>query len=322
MRVDVYESVTQTMLAELEKGVAPWRKPWIGGGPVNVRTGKPYRGINIFLLGISEYGDPRWGTFDAVKETAVKAAIAEGREIITETKVVKGRPRKTYYEVIDGEKVWFRGGVRKGEKGTYIVLSKKVRKRQKDENDEESGSYLLRRFYTVFNAEQAEGLPAIQTEYEHEPIERAQQLVDGFVGGPAVLFGGGRASYSLTKDLVRCPEMGQFVTAEAFYSTLYHELVHATGAESRLKRDMSMYFASVPYSKEELVAEMGAAMLCGIAGIDNLDDSASYVGGWLERLQDDRKLVVSAAGFAQRAADLILGVTFEEEEDKQVELAA
>lgn len=278
-RTDVYESVTDRIVAALEEGVVPWRQPWVGGGPVNVRTGRPYRGVNTFLLGISKYGDPRWGTYKAIREVG--------------------------------------GNVRKGEKATWIVLWKPVKKRA--ETEDEQGSYLLLRQYAVFNAEQADGLPAFVTEYEHEPIERAQMVVAGYVPGPAVLYGGGAASYSPAKDLVRCPDLGQFTTPEAFYSTLYHELVHSTGHEKRLNRLEPALFGTDPYAREELVAEMGAAMLCGVAGIDNQDESASYVAGWLERLRNDRKLVVQAAAQAQKAADLILGTTFEPEQEPQNE---
>ena len=276
-RIDVYESVTDRIVASLEKGVVPWRKPWVGGGPINVRSGRPYRGVNIFLLGMTEYGDPRWGTYKAIQEAG--------------------------------------GQVRKGEKSTSIILWKPVSKRP-TEDQEKGDQYMLLKMYSVFNAEQADDLPEYQTEFEHEPIERAQQIVDGFVGAPAILFGGDRACYSPPLDQVRCPELGQFRTVEGYYGTLYHELVHSTGHEKRLARLEPALFGTDPYAREELVAEMGAAMLCGMAGIDNQDESASYVGGWLERLQDDRKLVVQAAAQAQKAADLILGTTFEEQEAK------
>jgi antirestriction protein ArdC len=281
-RIDVYESVTDRIVASLESGVVPWRTPWVGGGPVSIRSGKPYRGVNIFLLGLSPYGDPRWGTFKAIKEAG--------------------------------------GHVRKGEKSTHVILWKPV-SRQKEENGQAlDSSYMLLRTYSVFNAEQADGLPEYKTEFEHEPIERAQMLVDGYEGGPGILFGGGEASYEPFKDLVRCPEMNQFRSVEGYYSTLYHELIHSTGHEKRLKRIERALFGTSPYAKEELVAEMGAAMLCGLAGIDNQDQSAAYVDGWLSALRNDRKLVVQAAAQAQKAADLILGTTFGELVEPQQQL--
>ena len=101
--------------------------------------------------------------------------------------------------------------------------------------------------------------------------------------------------------MVRVPMLDQFTSAEAYYSTLYHELVHSTGHESRLDRLEGTGFGTGPYAKEELVAEMGAAMLCGMAGIENLDQSAAYIANWLEPLRNDKKFVVSAAGMAQKA---------------------
>jgi antirestriction protein ArdC len=114
--------------------------------------------------------------------------------------------------------------------------------------------------------------------------------------------------------------MNQFRSVEGYYSTLYHELIHSTGHEKRLKRIERALFGTSPYAKEELVAEMGAAMLCGLAGIDNQDQSAAYVDGWLSALRNDRKLVVQAAAQAQKAADLILGTTFGELVEPQQQL--
>lgn len=272
---DVYQSVTDKIINALEKGTVPWRVPWVAGGPVSLRSNKRYRGVNVFLLSLAGYGDPRWGTFKSVKDAG--------------------------------------GYVRKGERGTTIILWKPTKRRGEDENGEENETpYLLLRTYVVFNGEQCEGLPELQLEFENEPIERAEEIVAGFVGGPGILLGGGRASYSPLKDLVRCPVLGNFTSPEAYYSTIYHELLHATGHESRLKRIEPALFGTIPYAQEELVAEMGAAMLCGMAGIDNLDQSAAYVDGWLERLRNDRRLVVQAAAQAQKGADLILGTTFAE----------
>lgn len=320
-RGTVYEQVTERILAELEAGVVPWRKPWVGGGPINVRNGRPYRGINVFLLTLQGRSDPRWGTYNAMREAAVRQAIAEGRQIVTETTTVRGRQRVVNFEIVNGVKQRFDGGVDRGEKGTSIILWKPVTKRAKQETGEDSDErYLLLRSYVVFNAEQAVGLaPWKPREYDNEPLERAQEIVDGYTG-PGIHYGGSVASYSMMADRIDCPALPQFESSDAFYSTLFHELTHSTGIESRLGRDMSGYFASIPYSKEELVAEMGAAMLCGVAGIDNLDQSAAYVGNWLEKLRDDKKLVVQAAAAAQRSSDFILGTTFEESEEPQLAL--
>ena len=312
----VYQAVTDRIIDAIKQGeVAPWRKPWKGGGPVQIRNGRPYRGINIFLLALAGYSDPRWGTFKAMKEAAVAKARGEGRTII-EKSVKRGKYTKThYFEVVDGQEVFFSGGVRKGEKSTSIILWKPVKKKSKSGEEEDEG-YLLLKSYLVFNAEQCDEMPELPGAREHEPIETAERIANGFVG-PTVDFGGDRAFYSPTLDFVKIPIPENFDSAEAYYSTLYHELVHSTGHESRINRLESTQFGSGPYAKEELVAEMGAAMLCGMAGIDNLDQSASYVSGWLEKLESDPKLVVQAASLANKAADLILGESFEDSQDPE-----
>lgn len=315
----VYQAVTDRIIEAIEQGgVAPWRKPWRNGGPVQIRNGRAYRGINVFLLSLMPYGDPRWGTFKAMKEAAVRQARSEGRTII-EKIVKRGRNTvTTYFEEIDGKEELFRGGVRKGEHGTSIILWKPVKRKPKPGEDESlDDGYLLLKSYSVFNVEQCDDMPPLPEAREHEPIERAEEIANGFVG-PTVDFGGDRAAYSPSLDFVKIPIPENFESGEAFYSTLFHELIHSTGHESRLNRLESTQFGSGPYAKEELVAEMGAAMLCGMAEIDNLDQSASYVSGWLERLQNDPKLVVQAAALANKAADLILGEKFDSQDPENV----
>jgi len=276
-RTDVYQSVTDRLIEAIEAGTAPWQRPWIGGGPVNVRNGRAYRGINIFLLEMTSafkgYSDPRWGTYKALGEVGAQ--------------------------------------VRKGEHATSVILWKPVPKK-KASDDEEDSNYMLLRSYSVFNAEQADGVPALPKGFEHDPSERAEEIVRGYVPhGPLIQFGGSSAFYRQDDDVVGCPQMSQFKKIEGYYSTLFHELVHSTGHKSRLDRLQRTGFGSGPYAKEELVAEMGAAMLCGSVGIDNLDQSASYVKGWLRPLQEDPRFAIQAAANAQRAADLILGATFD-----------
>ena len=284
--IDVYQSVTDRIIASLEEGTSPWRKPWVGGGPRNVETGRPYSGINVFLLTLAPYGDPRWGVYEAIKRAG--------------------------------------GQVRRGEHHTKIVFLRRVNKRRSDgaKEGDDPGSYFLFKYYNVFNAEQADGLPPFEdTAFDNEPIERAEQIALGYIG-PTVTFGGDRAFYSATTDMVRVPMLDQFESPEAYYSTLYHELVHSTGHESRLDRLESTGFGTGPYAKEELVAEMGAAMLCGKAGIENLDQSAAYVANWLGALRNDKKFVVSAAGKAQEAAELVLGQVARGDSEPQLALTS
>jgi antirestriction protein ArdC len=273
---DVYTSVTDRIIEALENGTVPWKKPWrVRGGPVNVKTRRPYRGINVFLLALAGYDDPRWGTYRAIQSCG--------------------------------------GQVRKGEKGTRVILWKPVKaKGEDDEEDgaEKKGGYLLLRDYVVFNAEQADGLPEFEfEEIEFDPNERAQEIIDGYVEGtgPPLHHGGDRAYYNVLADAVTVPKQGDFDDGDSYYATVFHEFVHSTGHESRLKRIESVNFGSDPYAKEELVAEMGAAMLNGLAGIETREEnSAAYVANWLRSLRDDSRLVINAAAAAQKAADWIV----------------
>lgn len=326
MKVDVYQTVTDRILKSLEDGVAVWRKPWktTGGYPISISTGKAYRGINVLLLMLEGHNDPRWGTFDAVKEAAAAQAKREGRDIVIE----QSKRGKQYWEIIDGERVWFKGGVRKGEKGTQIVFWKKIDKKEPKEGERDN--FWMLKTYVVFNATQVEGLPALAEEEVREftPIEQAEQIVNGYVwtpgsenDGPPVFFGSDRAAYDPRKDTVQMPDPEQFISDESYYATFFHELTHSTGGEKRLKRIETTLFGTDPYAKEELVAEIGASFLSGIAGFEDAggDQSAAYIGGWLKPLQNDKKFVVQAAAQAQKAVDLILGTTFDDEPAKEAD---
>lgn len=291
-RRDIYQEVTDKIVAALEAGTIPWHKPWKnlkGDLPYSLSTGKPYRGINVFTLALSGYSDPRWGTYKAIGEAG--------------------------------------GQVRKGEKGTRIILWKRFTKKGVDENGEPNKPYVFLTDYVVFNAEQADGLPELETEElpEHDLIEEGEKLIQGYVdstrkygksikAGPALNFGGNRAFYNLTNDRVTTPLIGQFETPEEYYSTNFHELVHSTGHKDRLDRLEPATFGSDPYAREELVAELGASLLAGVIGLEiDGDNSAAYLAGWVKTLKGDPKMVVQAAAAAQKAADLILGTTFDEQ---------
>jgi antirestriction protein ArdC len=275
---DVYANVTERVIQALEEGTVPWRKPWSAAGvPVNVRTGRPYRGVNVLLLGLTEHSDPRWGTYKAMRECG--------------------------------------GQVRKGEKATAIVLWKPVTRKGENENGELSEhGYLLARCYNVFNAEQCDGLPELELSDQSEYVvnDRAEEVINGYKSGPALLHGGDRACYSPAKDLVRMPEPESFSSSPEYYQTLFHELIHSTGHESRLARLEPALFGSDPYAKEELIAELGASMLAGLIGLETSagENSAAYIANWLEALRNDRKLIISAAAAAQKASDRIVGDTF------------
>src|SRR5260370_5452055 len=167
------------------------------------------------------------------------------------------------------------------------------------------------RYYTVFNLEQTEGLKALLRLPSAFPIESAEEIVKGTPNPPA-FEQDFRAAYIPSRDTVTMPSRTAFRSQAEYYSTLFHELTHSTGHAKRLGRegiDKHQAFGSEDYSKEELVAEMGSAMLCGVAGIEQatIGNSAAYLRGWINRLKADSRLVISSARAAQEAADYIRG---------------
>src|SRR6266542_717409 len=281
MKADAYQVITDRVIALLEQGNIPWQKPWQSGDlmPRNLISKREYRGVNVFLLHAMSYESPFWLTFNQAKELG--------------------------------------GNVKRGEKACPVVFWKWLD--VVEEGEAKRVPFL--RYYSVFNVSQCEGIsqdkipsPSGSTR-EHSPIAEAERIVDAMPKRPVIKPGLDRAYYSPSGDFVGMPAPESFRSAEDFHSVLFHELTHATGHESRLNRkgvsgtdgEWSA-FGSTPYAKEELVAEMGAAFLCGQAGIveRTLNNSAAYVASWLERLKDDRKLVVHAAAQAQKAADFIL----------------
>jgi antirestriction protein ArdC len=285
-KADVYEIVTNKIIESLEKGTVPWHQPWkTVGGPRNLQSKRPYRGINAFLLGMLPYSSPFWTTY---KGAAANNAV-----------------------------------VRKGEKGTLVVFWRVLEVDDPQAKDGKKRIPMLR-YYTVFNVEQLDPLdptqpiklPKQEELDEFDAIEDAEKVVTDFLatdGNLKFVEGGNRAFYRPADDKVTVPNRKQFEDSESFYATTFHEFVHATGHESRLGRVKDWAnFGSDPYAKEELVAEMGAAMVSGTIGIDaRAETSAGYIASWLKVLKDDKKFVVSAGAQAQKAADLILGRSFD-----------
>lgn len=209
------------------------------------------------------------------------------------------------------------GHVRKGEKGWPCIYWN-----SREEEDETSGKIKrmgFLRYYTLFNVEQTEGIeyPRVETDSRYESIQVCEQIVEGMPNPPEIVRSGTKARYSPSLDRIEIPREELFENLETFFSTLYHELVHSVGHSSRLNRPTLMEkatFGSDAYSKEELIAEMGAAYLCGHAGIEStvLDNSAAYIKSWVSRLKGDKTLVVQAASQAQKSSDYILGRNLEE----------
>ena len=283
-RTAIEEKVTQGIIDRLEAGVAPWTRPWTTDGylPTSLSTGKVYRGINTLILASAtadhEYTSPLWATYKQI------GALG--------------------------------GQVRKGEKSTAIVFWNIVKREDRVDGEDVVRRFPLLRYYNVFNVEQADGLtlPPRFTK-EREPVEFDEALdtvVDGYVDGPTLTYAAqGRAFYVPSEDRVTLPKREQFDSSEGYAETLFHELTHSTGHPTRCNRFTatggSGSFGCKSYAEEELVAEMGSALLAAHTGVTiNLDNSAAYVQSWLRTLKDDRSLVIKAAQKAQKAVDRIL----------------
>lgn len=286
-----YEIITQQIIKKLESGVIPWRRPWTTQLPTNLKSQKEYRGVNVFLLAMQGYASPYWLTF--------KQAQSIG------------------------------GHVRKGEHGTQVCFWKfgEYAKENKETGELENRSSVLLRHYTVFNVLQCDGLPDFGTgkraNNATEQIAECEAIVAAMLNPPQIELSNA-AWYRPSSDVVGIPPISTFDHAPEYYSTLFHELTHSTGHASRVGREgieTLNKFGSELYSKEELIAELGAAMLCGVTGIEQstIENSVAYIATWLKRLRDDSRLIVSAASQAQKAADYILGKSFKQSEDSTPE---
>jgi len=283
MSIRAYDRITGQIITLLEQGTVPWHKPWKAstGWPRNLVTNKPYRGINLLLLHCMSYESPFWLT--------CRQANMLG------------------------------GTVRKGEKACPVVFWKRLKVEEKEAS--EKRQIPLLRYYHVFNLAQCEGIKNGHSTAPNgaEPVlsPKPENIVANMPQRPPIKDGFTRAFYSLREDCIGMPERARFEGSEQYCATLFHELVHATGHETRLNRSTltdQSGFGSDPYCKEELIAEIGAAFLCGHAEIAErtIENSAAYVAEWLKRMKDDKKLIVHAAAQAQRAADFIIGHTPEE----------
>ena len=284
---DMYEEIAAKFVAALEAGTAPWRKTWTGGtagAPKNI-AGRPYRGVNVFLLACQGYASPFWMTFNQARKNG-----------------------------------WT---VRKGEKGTAVVFWKLLDDTKSPiVNGEHTRKIPILRYFVVFNAEQVDGVPAKflpakpAARPEAEAAAAAKKIADDFFaqdGAPSLGFGGDRAFYVPAMDAIKVPVREAFESDAAFYATIFHEAGHSTGHAKRLDRDgvngkgNGGAFLHT-YGREELVAEMTAAFLSAEAGIadDTFANSASYLASWIRTIKEDPKMIVWAAGRAQKAADFIL----------------
>jgi antirestriction protein ArdC len=299
MRTDVYQKITDQIVAALEQGVRPWHQPWSAAhmeGRVALplrHNGVAYRGVNVIALWMQAmakgYAAPVWMTF--------RQALALG------------------------------ANVRKGEKGSLVVYADKIIRTATDADTGEESEHAIpfMKGYTVFNAEQIDGLSDLYYAKPAPPTPTVQRVgrVESFFSATGVIVrhGGNRAYYSVSTDHVQMPPIESFRDAEAYYATLGHETTHWTKHPTRLDRDFGRKrWGDEGYAMEELVAELGAAFLSADLELtpELRDDHASYIESWLKVLKSDNRAIFTAASHAQRAADFLHGL----QADAKAEAAA
>ena len=270
---DLYQEITDRIISELEQGSIPWAKPWISSGAaISHSSGQPYSLLNQMLLG------------KAGEYLTFKQVQAEG------------------------------GKVKKGAKAKMVVFWKWIE--QKDEETEEVKKIPFLRYFNVFHLDDTEGIKAKYTKELPniaEPSAEADRIITDYLSRSGVKLSheeGNQAYYQPSTDRIVLPLREQFTSTAEYYSTAFHELTHSTGHSSRLDRLTKLAaFGSEEYSKEELVAEIGAATLNNAAGLEtsaSFRNSAAYVQNWLTALKNDKRLIVSASGKAEKAVNLIL----------------
>jgi len=283
--MDTYQSVTNSIIAQLQSGVAPWVKPWKADGTAdrNLVSKKTYRGINRLLLGMSAiaggFDRPEWATYKQFAESGAQ--------------------------------------VNKGEKATHIVFFKPIAGKENADTGITDAGFCVIRGYAVFNAAQTNlpasviDLPAI----DFNPNPACDAFIKGT--GAQINHGGDAAFFMPSQDRIQLPNAATFDTAGAYYATAFHELTHWTGSKPRLDRTLSGRFGNPQYAFEELVAELGAAFLCSDHSISGDLRHAGYIGNWLKACRDDNKAIFKAAALAQKAADYLHAL-----QDQKTQVAA
>ena len=288
---DLYQQVTNKIIALIENGVAPWRRTWSTYGLArNYVTRHIYTGINLILMNNTPHPIPYFMTWKQVKDM--------GGKVRKDTKAEMAIYFNMYYKdcydhTLDKEEAYKRRTA-----GEEIQVLKFIR------------------YYNVFNIADIEGIKFEIPEIESRPNEKivwCENIIENMPNSPELKsIDGNRAFYSPALDFVNMPDIKQFETPEDYYATFFHELTHATGHASRLAREEVMdpvTFGSKAYSREELVAEMGASFLCSTVQIDYdsiTEKSVAYLAGWLQVLREDSKFIFKAATEAQKAVDYIL----------------
>ena len=279
IRRDLYTEVTSRILAELERGAAPWVKPWSAtpgqNVPQNAVTNRPYSGCNVILLWFTHgrgWPTPRFVTFKQAQEAG--------------------------------------GSMRKGEHGTKVYFVKQLRITEGEGEAEAEHLVPMMREYTVFNVAQCEGLPASIIEGKPARVrnpDARDALADDFLGsiGADIREGHGEAYYAPGRDFISLPAFAAFRGADHFYNVAFHELTHWTEHKTRLDRNIKGRFGQAAYAAEELIAELGAAFLAAEFSFDGDVRHAGYIATWISLLRNDKRAFFTAASKAQAAADYL-----------------
>ena len=291
----VYKILTERIIELLEIGTIPWKQPWNKKElPQNLINRIPYKGINMMLLSAFNFERNLFLTFKQIKGLSIS--------------------------------------LEKGAKSLPVVFwrwpeLKKDEKEALAETDEKKKAKPILRYYSVFNISQCKNIPEKLIPplliCQNDPIESCARIVENMPNRPEIQFVRQEAFYNPSLDIVNVPDMKFFDSSESYYATIFHELVHSTGHESRLNRKdgmESISFGSEKYSNEELIAEIGACFLEAHTGISakNFDNNVAYIDGWLRRLKKDGRFIVFASTQAQKAADYIIGNSVDEHEPIQV----
>lgn len=283
MSNNVYQYVTDRIIDELQKGIIPWKKSWHGEKAINYITRKEYQGINLLLL-------PYPGEYMTFKQ-------------VTE----------------------LNGKVKKGEKSNMIVYYNwyiKDTGKKDNSNKPIIESYPVLRYYNVFHISQVEGIETkckpYVTENSNDIIKQAEEIINNYIRRENInlniITGSDEACYIPLNDEIVMPNINQFTGSNEYYSTLFHESIHSTGHVNRLDRiskQKTHKFGSQDYSKEELIAEIGSSILMNNLNIEipeTFKNSVAYIQSWLKVLKDDVKMIVIAAGQANKAVNFIMNI--------------
>ena len=285
---DLYQEITDRIVAELEQGTAPWVKPWRSTAglntAMNITTKRPYSGVNVVLLWMAMsangWTSPHFLTFKQAKDAG--------------------------------------GTVRGGQKGTQICFMKQLRVKDKNDPEKEKTIGMLKG-WTVFNVAQCDNLPEKFVNPEPaKPMNEDQRdaLIDEFVATTKanIKEGHGEAYFASGADYISMPRFESFKSGDHFNATRFHELTHWTGHKTRLDRDLLNRFGDNRYAAEELVAELGSAFLCAEFDIDGDLRHAGYLANWLQLLKSDSKAIFTASAAAQKAADFLRGLALKDDE--------